>query len=515
VIGVLLFYAGYVKIRNSVNTIKKSEENLQDTQKILKSFVNAISEGIILVDLSDNIVMANEISAKRNGRKLENFIGTSCFDYLPTDIAAMHRKTINDVINLKEISKYEFERHGQYFEITMNPLFDNDGNVNKIAILSFDITKRQQKEKLIREQSRFLKNVIESIPNPFYVVDVNDYSIVMANTIALRNRELDKSTKCYCLTHKKDEPCDSSEHLCPLQVVKNTKLPSKAAHVNFDENDNKRIFEVNGYPVFNDEGTLIYMIENSVDITERKLSEEALITSEKKLRESNATKDKFFSIIAHDLKSPLGSIMNMSQIISKEFDEISDDEKKAIMLEFNKTLKNTYNLLENLLQWANSQTGKIRYNPEQNDINDIIKRNVALLAGAAQNKKITIITNLKDINKLNIDANMINTVTRNLISNAIKFTNKDGVISVSSKEIHGFVEVSVSDNGVGMDELTISKLFRLDVTQTSLGTAKEIGTGLGLILCKEFIERHHGKMFVESESGKGTTIKFSIPSINE
>lgn len=247
------------------------------------------------------------------------------------------------------------------------------------------------------------------------------------------------------------------------------------------------------------------------EVERRKKAEEELRQSEQKLRELNATKDKFFSIIAHDLKNPIGAFKNVLELLYTNFDEFTKEE----LLEFIEPLRESSNqlftLLENLLLWSRSQTGKIQIEPIEFDIVDLIKQNISLLKLQAENKSITLEAKTPERIFVLADINTITTVLRNLISNAIKFTNPGGKIVVSATVQDNFAKVCVEDSGIGMSKETIEKLFRIDVHHTSLGTANEKGTGLGLIICKEFVEANGGKIWVESEQGKGSKFFFTVP----
>lgn len=177
----------------------------------------------------------------------------------------------------------------------------------------------------------------------------------------------------------------------------------------------------------------------------------------------------------------------------------------------NKSAKNIFELLENLLEWSRSQTNKIENNPQKFDISVILKNNVELLAEIASNKGVELSMNSTENIFAYADVNMITTVIRNLTSNAIKFTPGGKKILLSAEKIDDKIEVSVSDNGIGISEKDQEKLFRLDVQHTTLGTSNEKGTGLGLILCKEFVEKNSGEIWVESEPGKGSSFRFTIP----
>lgn len=251
------------------------------------------------------------------------------------------------------------------------------------------------------------------------------------------------------------------------------------------------------------------------EVERRKKAEEELRKSEQQLRELNATKDKFFSIIAHDLKNPIGAFKNVLELLYENFQDFSKEE----ILEFIEPLKDSSNqlfaLLENLLLWARAQTGKIQLEPVEFNLTDLIKSNVSLLKLQADNKQIDLSYQLSERLMVFADFNTINTILRNLINNAIKFTPKGGRIIVSAKSQDENALVTVEDNGIGMNEETQKKLFRIDVHHTTLGTAQEKGTGLGLILCKEFVQANGGKIWVESTDGKGSKFFFTIPLAND
>lgn len=233
-----------------------------------------------------------------------------------------------------------------------------------------------------------------------------------------------------------------------------------------------------------------------------------------KLQELNATKDKFFSIISHDLKGPLNSLTSFSGLLINHTDSLSKDEIKMLAKDLDKSLKNLFALLENLLEWSRSQTGNIEFKPEAFDIAGLLKQNQELLQQQAQNKKISILLQGESNLTINAHRNSINTVVRNLISNAIKFTPAEGTITLKTSTADNKVLVSVSDTGVGMSKEVMDKLFRIDTKHTTKGTADEKGTGLGLILCKEFIEKNGGKIWVESVVNKGSTFFFELPLIS-
>lgn len=249
------------------------------------------------------------------------------------------------------------------------------------------------------------------------------------------------------------------------------------------------------------------------DLLEEKLTlQKAMIEKQRKELESlNATKDKFFSIIAHDLKNPFASLIGASDLLVDNTEELTQEQVKTFSGIINQSARQGFRLLENLLTWSRMQTGSIAWQPKEIDLWDLVHEVVILHTGSAENKEILIEATINEDLRIIADPNMINTVVRNLISNAIKFTPKGGRIMVSSHNRGDNVEIWITDSGIGIDSEEQKKLFRIDEQLTKSGTENETGTGLGLILCKEFIEMHRGYIWVESELGKGSCFKFSIP----
>jgi two-component system sensor histidine kinase/response regulator len=229
------------------------------------------------------------------------------------------------------------------------------------------------------------------------------------------------------------------------------------------------------------------------------------------LKDLNATKDKFFSIIAHDLKNPFNTLMGFTELMLDNLQDYSYDKLKEFIGILHDTSKQSYNLLENLLEWSRSQTGRMQMDATSLDIHDMIVENINLLANLAGKKKIILHNDSQPGSHVMADSNMMHTVIRNLISNAIKYTHEGGSIVIDSVLKQDNYEISIADNGIGIKPENIAKLFRIDVNYSTHGTADETGTGLGLVLCKEFVTRNGGKIWVESEFGKGSTFRFTLP----
>jgi signal transduction histidine kinase len=247
------------------------------------------------------------------------------------------------------------------------------------------------------------------------------------------------------------------------------------------------------------------------DITQRKQIEEEIKLKNTELLKLNADKDIFMSILAHDLLTPFNSILGYIDLLVKNLRKYEIDKiERQLTIIKNSALKAFY-LLEDILVWARSQSGKLPFEPRAFFFSISCDNVVEILKPSANNKNITI--NIVETEKLIVfaDINMLNTILRNLISNAIKFTNNGGNINIHAQKDNSFVTISVSDNGIGIAPEFVSKLFDIKHKHSSKGTANEKGTGLGLLLCKEFVEKHGGKIWVESELGKGSVFAFTLP----
>lgn len=288
----------------------------------------------------------------------------------------------------------------------------------------------------------------------------------------------------------------------------NALMEERQLHIHAQEEQlrmsNEHLSEVNR--LLMDEQAMVYNQSQELAETNEKLEE-----TNQQLTRLNATKDKLFSIIAHDLKNPFSTILNFSEILLLKFPDLAEEKKlKFIQIIFDSSQK-TYSLLENLLEWARLQTGNAHYKPETFLINEVIDTSHNLLKDMMDVKEITFYRNSQDGLEASADRNMVSTVMRNLLANAIRFTEK-GSITVDVEKKKDFLEISVSDTGTGIQESKMPNLFEIDQKKSSLGTRGERGTGLGLIICKEFVQANGGDITVFSEVGKGTTFTFTLPA---
>jgi PAS domain S-box-containing protein len=305
------------------------------------------------------------------------------------------------------------------------------------------------------------------------------------------------------------------DELFPSELAKSMieddlKILNEGKNVEVEEELDGKYYYTIKFPI-NIEGKPTYLAGFTIDNTERKKTEKLINEQNAKLQELNATKDKFFSIIAHDLKNPFNSILGLSEHLLNNISELDSENIKKYISFIYEGANKTYKLLENLLTWSRSQTGNIPFSPVKFNISDILAEKIILLKNIADNKEITIHTIFKNLD-VYADVSMTKTIILNLLSNAIKYTARKGNITLkTTSNNENSVIISITDTGIGIYNETLKKIFDISEKISTTGTENETGTGLGLIICKEFIEKQNGKIWVESEVGKGSTFYFTLP----
>ncbi len=266
--------------------------------------------------------------------------------------------------------------------------------------------------------------------------------------------------------------------------------------------------ELTAIPVYYLEKPAIQVVIR--DVTELNKKEEERENYTEKLRNMNETKDKFLSLISHDLKSPFNSMMGYTEILKNEIDDLSKEERDIFIDSVYESTRHIYNLLNDLLEFSKFYLGMIKIEPKEVQIRKVVDENIEFLSVPAKQKEISLKNCIDRDYTVMAEEDMLNSILRNLVTNSIKFTARGGKVEITAEANHNHLDISVSDNGIGMDKQTLDTLFDIVTKKSKPGTADEEGTGLGLILAKEFIEKNGGKISVESEAGKGTTFTFSL-----
>ncbi len=393
--------------------------------------------------------------------------------------------------------------------LTLDP---STGKVQNLSTISRDITELKQAMETMAKQKDIMTQAEELAELGSWEWDIKkDNWIMSANWKRIHGvAEIPLTTdQLLPIAHPEDRPAIQEAF---TRAAENGEPYDIHHRVIRQDTGEIRYVNAKGLTVFDPAGKPKAIIGAVQDITDRKQAEETLRKSEAKLHELNVQKDKFFSIIAHDLRTPFNAIMGFSELLleqvrTHDYDGI--DKFADIIMQ---SSKRAMNLLSNLLQWAYSQTGKTVFDPEHVLLRQVIKDGLLLFDNIATEKSITIKNDVPESLIIFADKSMLSTIIRNLISNAIKFTREGGEVVVSARQNPEEVQVSVEDNGIGIATEMTEVLFRIDTNISTPGTNKEKGTGLGLILCKEFVEKHGGSIWVESEEGIGSTFSFTLPN---
>ena len=398
-------------------------------------------------------------------------------------------------------------KNGRIFRRVSKPLYI-DGKAKGKVWSFFDITDRKKAEDALKQSEAIYRNLVEKLPNGIYksthngrFVDVNP---AMVKMLGYDNKDelmaVDISTQLY-FNPSDRESAVLEGTMNGIGIFRMKKKDGTEIWVedhgwyNLDENEN----------ILFHEGIIR-------DFTERKKAEEEIRQKNAELLRVNTEKDKFFSIIAHDLRGPLSGFLGLSQIMAEELHDLSMDEIQQIAECLKTSATKLSGLLENLLEWAKMQQGVISFEPKIMKLLPVIRECGAILLEYAKNKGIEIVYIIPDNIEVFADTNMLQSIILNLISNAVKYTNEGGNVSVSANPTSdNGIEIAVKDTGIGMSDTIVNHLFRLDGQSNRTGTEGEPSSGLGLLLCKEFIEKHGGRLDVKSKEGMGSIFSFTFP----
>jgi len=489
-----------------------SKQLLTESEEKFRLLFDLMPQPTFIIDAKDiTIEEINQKMKEITEFPKNNIIGTKTTEYFHVD-EKIHKKIISELQNKGEIDGMKISFRGP----------DNDMNYY-----------------LLYSKMISIKNKFKSIN---LLVDINKLKKAELEIKRL-NTAIEKSASSFIITNSNAEIIYVNEYFTKLTgyspdevLGKTPKILNSGFHSEafykelWDTINQGKIWKGDFYnkkkngdlywetatiaPIFDEGGDkIINFVSNKQDITKSMLQMAALRQSEQKLTEMNATKDKFFSIVGHDLMNPFNALLGFSNLLTEalKMKDMEDALKYSVIIKQSSQI--ILNLLHDLLIWSKAQSGKIKYNPALINISDLINVTLSLLMPGAQNKKITLQADIEENIKAFIDYNMISSVIRNLVDNALKFTNQGGNIKITAKINNGALCITVSDNGIGIDENQISNLFQIDKSYTTKGTKHETGSGLGLIISKEFIDIHKGKIKVQSEEGKGTKMIITLPVV--
>jgi PAS domain S-box-containing protein len=505
---------GIVVNTRDITERMRFENELQESESRYKAiFHNNYAVMIILDPSTGNIVDANNSACKYYGYTKEKITSLNISDINIQQISVINK-------NIKK----SVEQSQNYFNFKHKLA---DGSLRDVEVYSgpvefqgkkflysiiHDLTEKKLAEKVLAEERQlFIAGpvvVFKWDATPKAVAEYVSPNVTMI--LGYTPEEfMNDSVNFKQIIHPEDRQRVSDEILAH----------SNADEIHFEQqyrvkrkDGEYRWFDDFTHIIKDNEGKIANFHGYLIDITASKQAEEVIIKSEQKLRELNMMKDKFFSVIAHDLRSPFQGLLGMANILVED-EEITDDERKIFIQKLYEGLKTQFNFIEDLLAWSRIQRGAIEFNPEPNNLSLLFEEIISFLKNNIEKKNLNLHSEVPENLVLNFDRNMIATIIRNLLSNAIKFTYPDGNIYINVKNLPDAISITVEDTGIGINENDLNKLFRLDTHFSTRGTDGEGGTGFGLILSKDFIERHNGKIHVESVQGKGSIFSLSIPKI--
>ena len=508
------------KIRLTVTDINDSiitQKALYKSEEELRTITENMTDMIVVSDIKGNIKYASP-SCKILGYSPQEMKNFGIFDLIHPEDLSFVVSRFQKAIVTKTSDSLEFRLHtksGKYIwvETAGNIIYNKEGEIDRAVFVVRDISDRKHTEEQLAKTRELLHQTSQLARVGGWELDRITRNLYWSEVTA-EIHEVDDDYKPKpetALDFIKESEFSEKMKMLVAEAVGQGKPFDEEFQI-ITAKSNLRWVRAKGYAELK-EGQCVRLYGIFQDIEEKRRTEEILKLSEQRLLELNATKDTFFSIIARDLKSPFNSIMGFSEILSEQIQEKNYTGIEEYAKIIQDSSKRAMNLLINILEWSRVQTGRINFNPGNIDTNRLVDEIIELLKDAALQKKIT-------INKLipaNVsvfgDKEMIGTIFRNLISNAIKFTHPSGKIIIAMSENPQDTTFYIKDNGVGIKQDYIEKLFRIDRNITTPGTENERGTGLGLILCKEFIEKHGGKIWVNSVEMKGSTFSFSLPKI--
>jgi PAS domain S-box-containing protein len=436
-------------------------------------------------------------------------VGKTAESIFPRETGAQIQQKIGQVIFSGEQSYHIVEQQDdqrlKYLEARYLPF-----GKNEVLVLISDITTQKQTEERLRISNESFQNVFNLMPEAVFVLDETGV-ILQANRSAETRFQLTNEKLAGKTLENFSGMANNFEEI--NRIIRHVAETGEESGFDFRRTgkDGREVFEeirINKAGFFGQS----VLIAVAHDWTEKHLAEENLKLRNQELLTLNAEKDKFFSIIAHDLRSPFNSFLGLTQLMAEDLDNMSFSEIKTIVVSMGKSADSLYGLLENLLEWSRFQRGMISFSPKEFRLENKAKETLRSMVDSANRKGIELNIAIPEHVFIRADEYMLGSVLRNLTSNAIKFTSKGGKITLSAKPIHdGFVELVVADNGIGMDSDMVHKLFNPNEYTNRQGTEGELSSGLGLVLCKEFIEKHQGKIWVESEVGKGSAFHVTIP----
>ena len=504
------------KSKHAQIALTESELKFKILSNQLDSIIDHIPGLVFYKDKKNHFIHVNKYVAEAHSKTKAELEGMNLDDLYPKADSEKYYADDLLVINsgaarLDIEEPWETEQGIKWVNSSKIPFVDATGEIVGVIGMSFDITARKQAEAELREREVQYYQLANAGRALIWRAGTNKLCYFF-NKIWLdftgRTLEQEMGNGWTEGVHPDDLDRCLEIYTSSFDQRQTFEMEYRLRHVS---GEYKWLLDI-GTPNFDSKGEFDGYIGHCFDISDRKQAEQEIIDKNEQLLLLSDEKDKFFSIIAHDLRSPFNGFLGLTKIMVEEISNMSTSELKEILVSLESSATNLYSLLENLLEWAQMQRGMIPYNPEEIQLQNITDECIDLMMESIRKKGVNIISDIPKDFKVMIDVKMIQSVIRNFISNAVKFTTKGGKISISARAISGgMAEISIRDTGIGMNKNLLDNLFNFAQKTNRTGTDGEASNGLGLLLCNEFVAKHGGQICAESEEGIGSVFYFTIP----
>lgn len=507
----------YQSVGLDVTEVKQAEIQLQIAQEKYSTTLNRMSDMILLLNKDLTIILSNE-SAKKwsktalgttdiEGKYLHNVIPS-----MPNWITKMLRKAFVTGETYVLEDSQQISGLSYSFDLKIIPVVANK-IVESIILEVRDVTEIKETQQALAKRGRRLQTIIQSSAVGIGLLDTNaKYIFVNKQYEAMTgySREELLGKNVMNITH----PDDVETSRTYLKQLLNREINEYHIEKRYIKKQGDAFWiDLHVSPILDENNKIVEVIGIITDISDRKKLQAEQFEKEQALLQLNSTKDKFFSIIAHDLKGPFNAILGFTELLKESVEAENTQNSKNYVENLDLCATRTYNLLDQLLTWSRANSGRLPYKPELVNLKNEVDLALVLMQEVARAKKVTIVNMVDKYTQTMADTEMLATILRNIISNAIKYSFPEGRINIGTTTQNiseGYVGVYIQDFGVGMEQETISTLFKTGKSRTQLGTANELGTGLGLIIVEEFVKAHGGKIDISSQQGTGSTFTFTL-----
>lgn len=494
---------------------KETDSDLHLSEITYRGIIDSLNDAIYILDINGCFLDVNSAAEKLYGYEKEYFIGKN-----PGFLSAPGMNNMDQVAGFIEEAfngkpvRFEFwglRKDGSIFpkEVSLTPgMWFNE---KAVIAIGREMSERKKVEESLRISEEKYRLLVQYSSDPIFSFNSDEtYRFVndaFASAFGKKSEEIIGKTPFDIFAAD-----DAEKRLRLVRQVFSTgekgEIEVKVITIHGEE----KYYLTMADPIKDSSGNILWVTCISKDITQRRKAEVELRLKNEQLNASNAEKDKFFSIVAHDLRGPMNGFLGLTAIMADDIESLSAFELKEIATTMRTSAINIYRLIENLLEWSKMQRGLIDFKPQPLFLKSSLSKSIELMKDAANKKEIELHINIPEHHVVSADIHMLETVVRNLLSNALKFSFKRGVIEISTVKIDdSAVQIEVKDNGIGMNSELVSKLFVLTENTNRKGTEGEPSTGLGLILCKEFVEKLGGTLWAESKEGEGSSFIFTLP----